>query len=464
MKTLVRVVPFLLLCASGFAQQVLTSKPGLSGIISNPAFISSSNAKAEIQLFSAGASFSGNQPYFNVAHLNRHSFSDAVFQSTGLVSGSGSVDVTGPSVLFTARKTSFAFFTRARAMANVTDFDGGLLHSLNDQYFNSHPLPYTLSSNRNMRGSLSAWTELGFSFSRTLFSNEQHSLKGGISLRLLSGLAGADIQLGQLNGTVNYNRSMKEYVISQATGDISMALSSMRISGLHLNDVLVEGGKALESMRVTGNGQSAFPGFKNLGAGVDVGLCYEFKQAPDDENYKLRLGIAVNDLGGIRFKKDIQQSGSYAINIDPSNPLKLKDLYNLDLPRAKQLLANHPESFIPAVDNQKNAFYTQLLTSIQTDIDYQVANRWYIAASSRLDVSGAGWSYVSLIPRYETAKFTAALPISYDWLSQTRAGVYVSYGVVSLGSNGLFTSIVQPSRHLDAYCAIRFQIGKKQTL
>jgi hypothetical protein len=76
-------------------------------------------------------------------------------------------------------------------------------------------------------------------------------------------------------------------------------------------------------------------------------------------------------------------------------------------------------------------------------------------------MSRASWSYVSLIPRYEAAKFTAAIPVSYDGLSKTRAGVYVRYGVVSLGSDGLFTSIVQPSRHLDAFCAVRIPIGKQ---
>jgi hypothetical protein len=462
MKTLIRLVPFLLLYMSSSAQQLITSKPGVASVINNPAFISGSNAKAEIQLFSANASFSGNKPYFNIAHLNRHSFSNAVFQNTGVVSGTGSIDVLGPSLLVNSHKTSFAFYTRARVTANVTDFDGDLLHSLNDQYFNNHPLPYTLSSNRSMRGSLNAWTEFGLSLSRALFSNERHSLKGGMSLKLLSGLATANVELSAFDGTVNYNRNMKAYVINQATGDISMALSGMRISGLHLNDVLVKGGAAFESMKINGNGQTDFPGFKNLGVGVDLGLCYEFKQTPDDENYKLRLGLAVNDLGGIRYKKDMEQSGSYEIDVKPANPLKLNDLYNLDLPKAKQLLADRPESFTPKAENAQSSFRAELPTSIQTDIDYHIAKRWYVAASSRLDVSGTNWSYVSLIPRYEASKFTAALPVTYDWLSKTRAGMYLSYGILSMGSNGLFTSIVQPSRHLDAYCAIKFLIGKKQ--
>jgi hypothetical protein len=449
MKTLISLMLSGMICLTAFGQTFTGSHPTLSSVVSNPSLISSTNNKTEIQVFSANASFSGNQSYFSIAHLSPRNFSNTIFQNPNTVSGSANIDVMGPSFMKKINRNTFALFTRVRMNGITRNFDGSLAHSLNEQYFSAHPLPFNLSSSHEMSANLNAWTELGFSFSRELLSNENHKISAGASIRLLTGVASADMCFGPFHGVGDYNKSIKAFAINEATGTIEMQLSGLKVSGLNLNKVIVEGNPALANVKIKGDGNN-FPAFRNRGVGADVGFTYEFKSDEESDDHDFRLAIAVVDIGSIRFKKDMRQSGSYKINIQPSTPLKLKELYNLDLPKARQLFDRHPENFQPLPDNSKSQFNSNLPTSLNVDLDQRISEKIFIGSSSHIALTNASWSYVSVIPRYETEKFALAVPVTYDWLSKSRAGIFLKYRFLSLGSSGLFTSIVQPTRQLDA--------------
>ncbi len=198
MKTLICLVFMGIMCNIGYGQNFISSHPGLSSISTNPSLISSSRNKLQIQIFSASANFSGNQPYFSLANLSPKHFSNTIFQNTATVSGSASVDVMGPAVMKKSGQNTFALYTRARMSGYVRDFDGQLAHSLNEQYFSTQAQPFRLSSSSHMRGSLNAWTEIGFSYSRTLVDNGNHKFSAGSGVKFLSGIASADFDFARL--------------------------------------------------------------------------------------------------------------------------------------------------------------------------------------------------------------------------------------------------------------------------
>lgn len=449
MKTLICLVFLGILCNVTTAQTFIGSNPGLSSISSNPSLLAASKNKTEIQVFSASANFAGNKPYFNISHLNPKYFSNTIFQNTGMVSGNADINVLGPSVMKKTGNNTFAIFTRGRVSGTLRDFDGQLAHSLNEQYFSSQALPFKLSSNEHMRGNLNAWTEIGFSYSRTLINNGNHRLHAGSSVKLLAGVASADFYFGPFQGIGGYNSTLKKYAINEARGNISLNISGLKISGLSLNRVIQQGTPGLANVKIKGDG-SNLPAFSNRGVGFDIGMTYEYRNDDESDDHHFRIGVAVVDLGGIRYRKDMRQSGSYNINVSASTPLPLGDLFGLDLVKARKLFEDHPENFQALPETRDPQFRTTLPTAFHVDLDQRIAKNVFVAATSHMALADAGWSYVSVIPRYETGKFAVALPVSYDWLSKSRAGLFMRYKFLTVGSSGLFTSIAQPTRQLDA--------------
>lgn len=457
MKTLICLVFLSMVCVAGSGQTFIGSNPGLSSIGQNPSLLSASRNNVEIQIFSASASFGGYQSYFSVKHLNPRAFSNTIFQHKGTVSGYADVNILGPSVMKKFGKNTFSIFTRARLAGSVRNFDGQLAHSLNEQYFRMQAQPFRLASTSDMRGNLNAWTEIGFSYSRALLDNGHHRLYGGTSVRLMAGLAGADFRFGPFEGIGGYNKQLKAYAINEATGNVALNVSGLKISGLNLNSVVMQGSPALGNVKIHRDGRPV-PQFSNGGVGVDLGVTYEYRSDDEGEDHNFRLGIALVDVGSTGYRKDTRQSGNYAIDITGLNALKISEVFNLDLVKARKLFEDHPESFKPLSNGSEARFRTNLPTAVNIDVDQRIAKNVFVASSWHIAVGETGWSYASVIPRYESDKFGVAVPVTYDWLSKSRAGLVMRYRFLTLGSSGLFTSITQPTRQMDAMLGVSIRV------
>ncbi len=263
--------------------------------------------------------------------------------------------------------------------------------------------------------------------------------------------------LRAFEGVGGYNKSIKDYAINQANGNVSLNISGLKISGLSLNKVITEGTPGLSKVQIKGDGDN-FPAFNNRGIGLDIGMTYEFRADDESDNHNFRMGVAVVDIGNIKYRKDLRQSGSYNIDVRAATPLRLRELFGLDLVKARQLFDSHPENFQALPETDKPQFRSTLPTALHVDLDQRILKNIFVASSSNIALTEAAWNYVSLIPRYESEHFAFAVPVTYDWLSSTRAGVMMRYRFVTLGSSGLFTSIAQPTKQLDATAGVSFKI------
>jgi hypothetical protein len=161
---------------------------GVNGVFFNPAHIADSRYRYDVNLFSFSTLVGNNQASFKLKSpwqsSNKDSLKNQVFgNNAGPSSGTVSVDIHGPSLMFNVgEKSAVAITTRARTMANIFDLDGKLARQLTDDFKDDPQLPYTISSTENMRTIINSWTEIGASFGRVLADKGSHFLKVGLHL------------------------------------------------------------------------------------------------------------------------------------------------------------------------------------------------------------------------------------------------------------------------------------------
>ncbi|MGW9685013.1 hypothetical protein [Flagellimonas sp. 2504JD1-5] len=158
---------------------------GVHGILSNPANIADSRLKLDINLVGVSAFFGNDYIGFKL----KDAFADysKVFDEARTFPSANNsmgwnVDVLGPSVMFNInKKSSLAIFTRGRAFFNVNDVDGSLLEK--EGGFDETQ-DFSISEGV-ISGATNVWGEIGLTYARVLLDNNEHFIKGGLSLKYL---------------------------------------------------------------------------------------------------------------------------------------------------------------------------------------------------------------------------------------------------------------------------------------
>lgn len=461
------------LCSSlwGFSQDYTGYRTGnytgVNGVFFNPANIADSRYRWDVNLVSASVLGGNNQASFKLKNLsetfNADSLENQLYgKNAGTTSGLVSVNLMGPSFMFNAsKKTTIALTTRSRVMANVQEVDGTLLQQVVDGYTSDAGLPYTITSAKNMFVNMNAWTEFGASMGQVLLDKEEHFLKGGITLKYLAGVGNAYLQLKNLTTTINEDKVTQDAYLSNTTGRIGTGFGGARFEDFEIDDLT---------------------SFDSKGFGADIGFVYEFR--PDhaahrqgdnyawrrDENkYKLRVGVALLDIGSLKYKRDIARSGAYDIGITGSERLYLSELSDVKLDDYKQFFDSRPQYFTPVAGSTESDYKVGLPTTLQLDVDYHLHRGFYISAAGQLSlVNNDSKPYNSqyqhtftLTPRYETAKFGACLPLNYNELTKLNAGLSLRFGPLFLGSGSVITALLGESKQADLYCGIRLGVLHK---
>ena len=346
------IVPLSFLCSSIFSMAQdfpgyrAGNYTGVNGVFFNPANIADSRYRWDINLVSVNVLAGNNQASFKLKDLKKSLNADSLEnqlygKNAGSTNGQMSVNVVGPSLMFNVgKKTTIALTTRGRVMANMQEVDGKLFHQLLNGYEQDVELPDTISSSKNIRMSMNAWKEFGISVGRVLIDKNKHFLKGGITLKYLAGVANAYFQVKNFNTIINDDAIAHDIYLSNASGRIGIGFGG----GLHLHDFEIDDLIAFDSK----------------GFGADIGFVYEFRPAneanrrsdnydwrKDLNKYKFRVGVALLDIGSIKYKQDITRSGSYDLGITGSERLYLSGLADEELDDYNQYFKNHPQYFTP---------------------------------------------------------------------------------------------------------------------
>lgn len=428
---------------------------GVNGVFSNPANIADSRYRFDVNLFSLYTLAANDQASFSLKNLGTgfkgDSVKNRVFgKDAGPASGMFQLDLRGPSAMFNIGKNGFAVTTRARMFANIVDVDGKLFNKLSEGFTNDASLPYTISSSENMRFAVNAWTEIGVSYGRVITRKGPHFLKGGITLKYLAGAGNGYLNIDRFNGTIDQDILLQDVYLKNTTGRIATGFGGINFSDVGADDLL---------------------DMNSSGFGTDLGFIYEFRPGGsllNNKSYKLKLGVALLDLGSIRYEKDMQRSGTYDFNITGSERLSLQELGELDIDDYNQFFKDRPQYFTPSATNGTTSYRVSTPATLQLEADYHVQLGFYVNVSSQLSLSNnkskgynsRSYSGFTATPRYEFKRFGVYLPINYNQLTKLNAGASLRVGPMFVGSGSILSALMGESRQADLFFGFRFGMLK----
>ncbi len=434
---------------------------GVNGVFFNPANIADSRYRWDFNLFSLSTSVGNNQASFRVKNIGQTFKDDSLInqfigKNAGLSSGNVNVSMHGPSLLFnTGKKSSFAFTTRARVMINAREIDGKLADKLLQDAGNDPELPYTINSSGNMQVSVNGWSEFGLSYGRVLKEEGKHFLKGGISLKYLAGVANGYANLNGLKATIDQNAVDFSPYLQNSTGRLELGLGGIDISDFDVDKLT---------------------SFQSTGFGGDIGFVYEYRPSYDryklDSNswrrdvnkYKFRFGIALIDIGSIKYERDMQRSGAYDISITGGEKLNLTEFDGVAVDSLKNFFDKNPQYFTPAAGNTAKDYKVGLPTTLQIDADYHFHRGFYVSLSGQLSLVNSNnkpynsqyYSSFAITPRYEGRAFGLYVPLSYNKLTSFNAGISMRLGPLFIGSGSVLTALMSDSKQADVHIGLRF--------
>lgn len=433
---------------------------GVNGVFFNPANIVDSRYRWDFTLFSVNVGMANEKASFNLSYI-KDAFSDDklvnqfLAKGTGTSTGIANVTILGPSLMFnTGKKSAVALTTRGRIMMNATDLDGELVNALVNQDEPGINLPYTINTGKDMRASFNAWTEFGLTYSRVLMDKGRHFLKGGLTPKYLAGAANGYMGVGRFEGTLSKDQVSEEFQLTNTSGQLQLGFSGARLSDFDVEELTA---------------------FNNTGFGGDIGFVYEYR--PDHEKYQYgdnktrrdmskyawRIGVAVLDIGKIKYDTDPSRSGRYGVDVSGSEVLNLDELSAIPVDELRDYFNENPQYFtqLPA---DGPGYKVNLPTSLRIDADYHINKGFYVNLDAKLSLVDAAnklynsqyYSTYSLTPRYEGRAIGLYVPISYNQVSEFNAGVCLRLGPLFVGSSSVLSAAFGDSRKADAYLGLRF--------
>ena len=421
---------------------------GVHGVVANPASITDSPFKIDINL--AGVSAFANNDYYGIhvfkALKDGYDFDlEAKTYQNAANSAAVDIDILGPSVMFNLDGTSsLAIFSRGRTFFNANDVNGESIASIDNNTTDDFRFD---AARTNLL--VHAWSEIGITYARTVFNKNEHVLKGGLSLKYLKGYGGA-------------------------FGSAENVSIDFDADGTNLG-----GGETTGSLTTTGNLIYArFTEFDNDyevpnkagGFGLDLGVVYEWRPQHQDiqadslstdhvkrnTDYKLKIGLSFTDIGFVNYKEGVKE----AFNINNTN-LNEDTLSNLD----------HPGEILNTLytrTNQDIGYKVDLPSALHLNVDWNLNSKFYLnlntdfSLMSRSRVSANRISNMtSLTPRFETKWFSFYMPLSVVENSGFRMGAGLRAGPLYLGSGSVISALTSDnSRQADVYAGLKIPVYK----
>jgi len=346
------------------------------------------------------------------------------------------------------RKNAIAFNWGVRNYVNIDGIGPDLAKLAYEEF--GYPSGFWTKNLNNKKFSVNqmAWAEYGLSYGRVLHDQDENYLKAGATVKLLQGLEAAYMNIENLD--FNF---LTSDTVSLFQSDVSYGHSSNLDPFFDvLGDSTLSGKEKMKK------------GYKyesNPGLGFDFGLVYEwrpkYKQEQydmdgktglwrnDHNKYAIKFSAAVNDIGGIRFKKG-QLSNDFHANVNYWD----LNVFN------KVKSVNAYDSVLTQVFGSKESestFKMALPTSINVNADFHIWKPFYInlmgnfANLQKNKITRVhDFTNISLTPRLDAKWIGLSFPMSYNTAATIRNepvmfGAMLRLGPLMVGSNnvsGLF--------------------------
>ena len=450
MKPLAVLLFTVFFCVSLQAQNFSGSRSGnytgVNGAFFNPANIADNRYRWNVNLLGVNAGIGNTNTSFSLKNIGDSFDGDAdslLFGNSGKdVNGAINVDFFGPSFMFNInKKTTIAFTTRIRAMANVSNISGKLIQSINNDIDGG--LPYNLNNNNNQKITVNGWTYFGVTLGRVIMDKGVHFLKGGLTLKYLAGTGNSYININKLNATINQDADEAPY-LSNASGSVGIGYAGIDFDNFEADN----------AFKFNGNG-----------FGADIGLVYEFRpdasQFDESQNkYKLKFGIALLDIGAIKYTPKADEFGNYDMHVSGTEKWYPDDIDG-SVAEIKKYLDGSP--YFTKKEENIASYKVSLPTNLQVNIDYAVTKKLYVEAAGQINLAQKSNRYnsfyynsFSLTPRFEGRHMGVYFPLSYNELTRFNAGVAFRFGPFYIGSGSVLTALLGNSKQADVHFGINF--------
>ncbi len=328
------------------------------------------------------------------------------------------------------KKNAIAFNWGVRTYVNVDGVSSDLA-KLAYEEFNYPTFFVNKLNNKRLSIQQMTWAEYGFTYARVLKEDGPHFLKAGVTAKLLQGLTAAYVYIEDLNYQLDTTN-----VFSFFKSDVAYGHSD----NFDFTDP--------QNIKYK---FTSYPGF-----GFDFGAVYEWR--PDYEShkyemdgekglwrrdhnkYKFKGSFAVNDIGGIRFKKGgLSNDFTADINLWNVSQLEFSSVNGFD-----SLMTN-----VFGNKSSETTFKMALPTSINVQADYNIWKPFYINLTANIcnltqkrQSKVHDFTNISLAPRFDHKWFGVTLPFSYNTLAAVRGdnvlfGTMVRLGPLVVGTNDL---------------------------
>jgi outer membrane protein OmpA-like peptidoglycan-associated protein len=340
------------------------------------------------------------------------------------------------------RKRAIGFQIRNRTIFNADDVSPELIRLASNDFefqnlFNSN------INDADFNLSFNSWIEYNLSYAQILSDRNQHFFKAGGKLKFLQGVAAAylhstDLKFDIQNDTTansiyanfdyGYSENLGGYIENKTPGD--------EFTGSSINDFT-----------------------SKLGLGVDIGVIYEWRPdwqkykydmdgktdlwMRDKNKYKLKVGLAINDIGGMKYQK-----GGSSNNFNMS--VGVFDLQKFDNTKGFTSLDSTLQSFLDSgyVTSDKSDdrdFYMNLPTHLNLDVDYNVYKNFYANFYTRINMNfGNDQNSVhyptsfALTPRFDHKRWGVSIPLSYNGVAGFRTGLALRlFNYLSIGTGDI---------------------------
>lgn len=360
-----------------------------------------------------------------------------------------SLRLIGPSVMLSFNQHAFAITSGFRVETNIRNLSPDLANILayGFSYFPQYKQEFSVD---DFNGTAMAWGEIGLSYAYRLNKESFQNWSFGFSLKRLIGAGGGYLNVDQSTYTLIDNKTI-DVADQQAEIGFSLPID------FDTNDYI-------SNSLTTGKGWSFDLGFTyqallNRQPKLDA---QKFCDQPII-NYKYRIGVAVLDIGSIRFDENAQTH-------DFTNSTQVQgDMTGVELANVNQVIGLISEQFYGSasasfVENSMRIALPMAL-SVQADYNTQVSNLyWNASLIYGIPLKGAALrrpSQLIIAPRYETRFMEFSLPISLYQFQYPHIGIYARVGAFSLGSDWFSTLLGNQDFHgMDFYFSIKFQLSK----
>ena len=418
----------------------------MNSLYLNPANIAGSHEKITISLFSLNLGVDNNLGTFtsigNIGNALKSndsgSSTSSLFQNSGRKTFSmlaPSLEIRGPGILVKINdRQSIALTTRIRAINQFSNFDQSLYNTITNTGYKPGN-NYSISA-QNFNWTAHLWSEIGITYGIVLIDQDNSQLKAGITLRYLGGIGYLSLKGNNLD--LNYSSGKDSFYASNSDLEYSSNVVSTRsaiFNGVNASDLL-------------GN---FFGSKQGGGLGSDLGLVYSFnpggsdKYGDDNANgktYKLKLSVAVTDVGSINYKQQYNST----LNVTGNGYITGSGLAN-NVKNATDF-RNYLVGQGFTGDTSAQATKVYMPTALLISADYQIYQRFYVNATyfdnlaNRQSYGNSYYNQVTVTPRYDTKLITVGIPITYSMLANDlKMGLGLRIGGFFMGSDDMLALV-----------------------